>query len=185
MTPYRAQAALIRSLVQAAIDNGRLPDDQGALSIGSVHAGQGSERPFVVLSLVLSTPFAETKRNVDNYGLDRAVAGLTFVDDEHIMNVALTRAQQGLLILGNAETLYVSKLWRALVDDLDARGGMAADGLLDEAVASDKQRAAWGKVHSQLTTWYQTVLRDAAEQEERRAHGKHVPGGGDKRRSRQ
>ena len=57
----------------------------------------GSERDYVILSLVRSLPEREIERNPSRSWLKEH---LGFLTDEHQINVALTRAKRGLCIIG-------------------------------------------------------------------------------------
>ena len=91
ITPYDAQRALLLS---------RLRGDAPLLAIDSVDAFQGDERDYIVISAVRSN----SSRSIG------------FVSDPRRLNVALTRARRGLVVIGDAVTLSSCKLWKALVD---------------------------------------------------------------------
>ena len=57
----------------------------------------GSEWDFVILSTVRSLPRIEIEAK-PTYGWKKRRLG--FTADEHLMNVALTRARRGLIIIG-------------------------------------------------------------------------------------
>ena len=57
----------------------------------------GSEKNYVILSLVRSMPKKEIERNPSRSWL---MEKLGFITDEHQINVALTRAKRGLSIIG-------------------------------------------------------------------------------------
>ena len=57
----------------------------------------GSEKNYVILSLVRSVPKREIERNPSRSWL---MEHLGFLTDEHQINVALTRAKRGLCIVG-------------------------------------------------------------------------------------
>jgi len=57
----------------------------------------GSEFDFVIISLVRSLPYSQINHEPDNGWLKE---NLGFVTDEHQINVALTRAKRGLVIIG-------------------------------------------------------------------------------------
>ena len=57
----------------------------------------GSEKNYVILSLVRSLPKREIERNPSRSWLKEK---LGFITDEHQINVALTRAKRGLCIIG-------------------------------------------------------------------------------------
>ncbi|MDC0525349.1 AAA domain-containing protein [bacterium] len=89
VTPYDAQRALLLDRVQA-----RAPD----LQINSVDAFQGEERDYIIISTVRSN---ESK-------------SIGFLRDRRRLNVALTRARRGLVIVGDVKTLSHCYEWRAL-----------------------------------------------------------------------
>ena len=57
----------------------------------------GSERKFVILSTVRTMPSSEIERTPSKSWKEKH---LGFVIDPHQINVALTRAEEGLIILG-------------------------------------------------------------------------------------
>ena len=57
----------------------------------------GSEKDYVILSLVRSLPEKQIERNPSQSWL---MEKLGFITDEHQINVALTRAKRGLSIVG-------------------------------------------------------------------------------------
>ena len=57
----------------------------------------GSEKDYVILSLVRSLPEIEIETNPSRTWLNEH---LGFIKDEHQINVALTRAKRGLSIVG-------------------------------------------------------------------------------------
>ncbi len=94
VTPYAAQAALLRRAVDVAVE------------VDSVDGFQGREKRVMVCSLVRSN----------------AEGLVGFVPDERRMNVSLTRAMEKLIVIGDSATLSTSPVWRALFDDAIARG---------------------------------------------------------------
>lgn len=78
ITPYAAQARLLRQLIE----------DQ-AVEVDTVDGFQGREKDAVVISLVRSNPKGE----------------LGFLTDTRRMNVALTRARRKLIVVGDSSTL--------------------------------------------------------------------------------
>jgi superfamily I DNA and/or RNA helicase len=86
ITPYRDQVKLIKATFEEDEDlSAFLP----YVSIDSIDAFQGSERPIVYLSLVRS--------NEDG--------SIGFLKDYRRMNVALTRAQKKLIVIGDSATI--------------------------------------------------------------------------------
>ena len=63
----------------------------------------GSEKDYVILSLVRSLPEKEIERNPSRSWL---MEKLGFITDEHQINVALTRAKRGLCIIGKKMSKY-------------------------------------------------------------------------------
>ena len=81
ITPYDAQTTLIKSMLQA--------QSLGHVEASNIDGVQGREHEVIVLSLVRSN--SEGK--------------LGHVDDRRRLNVALTRAKRGLVVIGDKDTL--------------------------------------------------------------------------------
>jgi superfamily I DNA and/or RNA helicase len=74
-------------------------------NVMTVDSWQGREKPFMIMSAVRSN--------------DDHVIG--FLNSYRRLNVALTRAQHGLIIVGNRETLSSDKNWKHLIDLIEIR----------------------------------------------------------------
>lgn len=98
ITPYEGQRAYILSQI--------FGNEAGNLEIKNVDGFQGREKDFIIVSLVRSNVFQ----------------GVGFVGDKRRMNVTLTRAKHGLIIVGNPFTLYKNKIWADLLDWYDKQG---------------------------------------------------------------
>lgn len=94
LTPYNGQVRLLTSLLQAR--HAQLLET-GAVVISTVDGFQGKEADFVIFSTVRCN----------------AAGRLGFVSDARRMNVALTRARRGLVVVGSAQTLRNDANWRA------------------------------------------------------------------------
>jgi len=86
---YNAQVVAITELVT-----------QSDIHVGSIATAQGSEWDYVILSTV-------------RRGGPRTTLGI--VSDPHMLNVALTRARLGLLVLGHSTTLGRDTNWTAFI----------------------------------------------------------------------
>lgn len=121
ITPYRAQAEILKASLRAVAEE--LP------TIGTAHLLQGEERKYVLLSLVRSYACADVEvfdpmppqLQSRRLGLGASVG---FLKDARLANVALTRAQLGLFVVGNTRVLAAVPLWEHLFQyahGLDAR----------------------------------------------------------------
>lgn len=130
ITPYRGQRDLISSslvkndLINPEKDEIHVEIDRddffneskpvtihsvADIMIASVDAFQGREKNFLVMSCVRSN--AEKK--------------IGFLSDARRMNVALTRAKYGLILVGDVDCLRGSDdLWKEYIDHLEERGSL-------------------------------------------------------------
>ncbi|XP_028380842.2 LOW QUALITY PROTEIN: helicase with zinc finger domain 2 [Phyllostomus discolor] len=117
LTPYNAQAAEIsKCLVQRGVSG---------LTVCSITKSQGSEWRYVLVSTVRSCPEGDLDLRPTKSWLKRF---LGFVVDPNQVNVALTRAQEGLCIVGDHLLLRCCPLWRRLVDFCEAQGCLVPVG---------------------------------------------------------
>ncbi len=97
ITPYRAQAALLRERLADAPD----------VEVDTVDAFQGREKDAVLVSLVRSN----------------AEQALGFLEDLRRMNVALTRARRHLFVVGDSATVTGHGYFARLVEHAQGLGG--------------------------------------------------------------
>ena len=101
MSPFRAQVKVLRNIARAA------PFSMSAVSIGPLEAFQGLESRLVILC---------TTRTRDR-SIDQDIAkGLGVIHEPKRFNVALTRAKEGLIVIGNPDVLGKDENWRAFID---------------------------------------------------------------------
>jgi len=108
VTPYSSQVALIKSMM--AKDQAFRTLAQSfphEIEVKSVDAYQGRERDLIIFSAVRSNRHGR----------------IGFLTDWRRMNVALTRAKNGLIVFGDADTLKAGdKHWRAFVHWCESMG---------------------------------------------------------------
>ncbi|KAI0910030.1 P-loop containing nucleoside triphosphate hydrolase protein [Ustulina deusta] len=97
ITPYEGQRSYIVTTMQ---NTGTFKKESyKEVEVASVDAFQGREKDFIVLSCV---------RSNDNQGIG-------FLSDPRRLNVALTRAKFGVVIIGNPKVLSKHDLWHNLL----------------------------------------------------------------------
>lgn len=103
ITPYEGQRSYVVSSMQ---QNGSLRKDlYKDVEVASVDAFQGREKDYIILSCVRSNEHQ----------------GIGFLSDPRRLNVALTRAKYGLVILGNPRVLSKHPLWHHLLTHYKAK----------------------------------------------------------------
>jgi len=105
IAPYKSQVRAIRELLR--------PPGVGLkeVTVGSVEQFQGQERKVII--------FATTRSNSE---VDKRKA-MGFVQNRQRMNVAITRAQSLLIVVGDPEVLGKDELWRTFLNYASLRGG--------------------------------------------------------------
>lgn len=83
------------------------------IEVASVDSFQGREKDYIILSCVRS--------NDHN--------GIGFLNDPRRLNVALTRARYGTIIVGNANSLSKHQLWNNLLYHFKSNGLLVEGGL--------------------------------------------------------
>ena len=109
LTPYSNQRNLLKHRLNTLIGKG--------LFVETIDKAQGTERLLILLSLVRSS------------GTSRSIG---FVSDPRRLNVAITRAKFGLIVVGNAATLIQgehSGCWLSFLKHLNSLGCIAGSDL--------------------------------------------------------
>lgn len=117
LTPYNAQAAEIsKGLVRQGVTG---------VAVCSITKSQGSEWRYVLVSTVRSCPESDLDQRPTKSWLKRF---LGFVVDPNQVNVAITRAQEGLCLVGDHLLLRCCPLWRRLLDFCEAQRSLVPAG---------------------------------------------------------
>lgn len=114
ITPYEGQRAYIAQYMQM---NSLIVEKRSQyveVEVTSVDAFQGREKDFIILLCVRAND-------------DRAIG---FLRDPRRLNVALTRAKYGMVVLGNPRSLSKNKLWNHLLVHFREHGCLV-EGPLD------------------------------------------------------
>ncbi|NWH78844.1 HELZ2 Helicase, partial [Piaya cayana] len=104
LSPYSAQVSEIsKSLLREGVCG---------VTVCTITKSQGSEWRYVILSTVRSCPRSEIDRKPTKSWQKKY---LGFITDPNQVNVGITRAQEGLCILGNRYLLESNLLWKRLL----------------------------------------------------------------------
>lgn len=111
LTPFRAQVSALRKEIGADQELRnflRRRRDGRRLTVGTVHALQGDEKPIVILSMVISRQGPGTMQFLNR--------------GRNLLNVAVSRAQRTLVVVGERarmeeeEGVWVRELWRYFLE---------------------------------------------------------------------
>lgn len=114
ITPYRNQIAQIRhELEKAGVEEAE------TLTIDTVERYQGSQREVIIISFCANTPF-----QVQNL--------MSLTDDgivDRKLNVAITRARQQMVFIGNEELLSRENIFYRLIEWVKSENGYIKEGI--------------------------------------------------------
>ncbi|KAG2058194.1 P-loop containing nucleoside triphosphate hydrolase protein [Suillus hirtellus] len=110
IAPYHAQCIKIRKMLSGVADE---------VKVGSVEEFQGQERRIIIISTVRSS------RDFVEFDLKHT---LGFVANPRRFNVAVTRAQALLIVVGDPNVLSLDPLWRSFLNYVHLNGGWAGPG---------------------------------------------------------
>ncbi|XP_074144959.1 LOW QUALITY PROTEIN: 3'-5' exoribonuclease HELZ2 [Sminthopsis crassicaudata] len=111
LSPYNAQVSEINKRL--------LKEGITGVTVSSIKKSQGSEWRYVILSTVRSCSLSEIDGKPTKSWLKKH---LGFVSDPHQVNVGITRAQEGLCIIGNHYLLSCCPMWHRLIDFYTKKG---------------------------------------------------------------
>ncbi|KAH0552943.1 hypothetical protein GP486_006859 [Trichoglossum hirsutum] len=100
MSPFSAQVKLLRQVIR------REPYELGGVNIGPMEAYQGLESRVAIVC---------TTRTRGRFLVEDRAKGLGMIDEARRFNVAMTRAKQGLITIGNPWILAQDSAWLALM----------------------------------------------------------------------
>lgn len=115
IVPYRNQITQVR-LALRGIASSNIPSDTlEAIAVDTVERYQGSERDIIIYGLTVQHLFqlsflTDSRTSIEDQLVDRK------------LNVALTRAREQMIIVGNAALARHDELYARLVEDYGSRG---------------------------------------------------------------
>ncbi|KAF8632166.1 hypothetical protein AX17_004907 [Amanita inopinata Kibby_2008] len=134
IAPYHAQCLKIRAALKSVADG---------IKVGSVEEFQGQERPVIMISTVRSS------KEFIEYDIRHT---LGFVANPRRFNVAITRTQALLIIVGDPQVLSLDPLWRRFLNyihnnkgwtgpppDWDTKAHVDDDGGYDRSIRERAQ----------------------------------------------
>lgn len=117
LTPYNAQASEISKALRREGITG--------VAVSSITKSQGSEWRYVLVSTVRTCAKSDLDQRPTKSWLKKF---LGFVVDPNQVNVAVTRAQEGLCLIGDHLLLRCCPLWRSLLDFCEAQQSLVPAG---------------------------------------------------------
>ncbi|KIY67230.1 P-loop containing nucleoside triphosphate hydrolase protein [Cylindrobasidium torrendii FP15055 ss-10] len=153
ITPYHAQRMKIKNLLE---NDPKLKD----IDVGSVEEFQGQERRIIIMSTV---------RSSTNHVVSDIRRALGFVANPQRFNVAVTRAQAMLIVVGNPDVLALDPLWRGFMTYVFTNGGWTGKQPTWDTKApqdADVASQAMGEAEEELKRMRALILSSGYEAEE-------------------
>ena len=119
ISPYHRQVQQIRMALHTMFEQLGRDAEWRDLKVGSCEEFQGQERRVILISTVRSQMLSLESFDVKFQ--------LGFVHQPKRMNVALTRAKQALIIVGNGEVLKTDANWKRVLLHCQANGAVRGD----------------------------------------------------------
>lgn len=113
IAPFRSQLATIRVRLEKALGDADLVKD---IMIDTVERYQGSERPVIIFSAVVS------KKSQFN-ALSPSEDEERTIESDKKLNVALTRAKEQFFLIGDRRLLFGLPSYKALIDEIETSYG--------------------------------------------------------------
>jgi regulator of nonsense transcripts 1 len=114
ITPYEGQRAHLVSNLKRNLSQ----EVAEAIEVASVDSFQGREKDYIIFSCVRSNESGGNGNGIDSPSFshyNKTTANIGFLADPRRLNVALTRAKYGLILLGNPRLLSKQPLWHNLL----------------------------------------------------------------------
>ena len=132
MSPFQAQVKLVRRFARE--------NSMSGVNIGPLEAFQGLESKLVIIC---------TTRTRDRF-IDQDIAkGLGVIHEPKRFNVALTRAKEGLIVIGNQDVLRQDENWSAFLG-FCTRNGLVEGFDIKEDLAKNGNNAVRSRLEKQL-----------------------------------
>jgi hypothetical protein len=112
IVPYRNQIATIRKEIEC-LGIATLGD----ICIDTVERYQGSQKRYIIYSFTISKPYQLTFLTENSFEENGMII-------DRKLNVALTRAKESMIIVGNATLLGSYPLYKRLIEFIASRGGL-------------------------------------------------------------
>lgn len=114
ITPWRAQISNIKSRINSL----KIKD---LVTVDTIERFQGSEKKIIIISTCIKT--TNQIKNIQNLNSTNTI--------DRKLNVALSRAQEQLIILGNKELLLKNKFYNYLINEILSRGIILSNNFIN------------------------------------------------------
>ncbi|KZT00673.1 P-loop containing nucleoside triphosphate hydrolase protein [Laetiporus sulphureus 93-53] len=160
IAPYHAHVRKFRKALSQKVA-GASVDEDDAVKVASVEEFQGDERKVIILSTVRSS------RDLLEYDARYA---LGFVANPRRFNVAVTRAQALLIVIGDPSVLSLDPLWRAFLNYVYLNDGWRGEPITWDPHAPVDDNGAFAQQLQQnslahITTFMQQTQELAGDEE--------------------